>query len=95
MLKLFDDGNYKHSLALARVALNPQELSVVGVMPSAEIVAAKDLVRGASKETPFRVLDALHVVAQVGEAEVCEALFYPLVLLPRLEFLILRLLFLV
>ena len=38
---------------------------------------------GASKEATFRIRDAFHPVAQVGQAVVRKALFRLLVLLPR------------
>ena len=64
-------------------------LITVRIGPTSEIVPAEVLVRGALKETSFRVLDTLHVVAQVGEPEVCKALFCPLVLLSLFLILIL------
>ena len=53
-----------------------------------EIIAAKDLARGALKETPFYILDMLHVIAQVSKPEVCKTLFCLVVLLPLLLILI-------
>lgn len=87
-LELLDDSDYEHGLTLARVAFNLQELSIVGLPPLTEIVAVKDLVRGATKEAPFRVGDTFYIVPRVGQPEVREALFRLLILLPRFLLLI-------
>ena len=70
--QLINDSTEQHCLAFARIAFDPEQLTLSVVTPSSKIHVVKDPAVGVSKEAPFILLDTVLVVTRVGRLQVPE-----------------------
>ena len=66
LLQLVDDAAEQHGLALARVALDPEQAAVGIVAPLAEIVVVKDPAVRIPQQAALGLFDACFIIAGIG-----------------------------